>query len=309
MIQVTIKSLNLSEKKGTVKTPVGSVEITETGVKDDAHAGHWHRQVSLLGTESLKKAEEQNNRTFQYGDFGENITTEGIELYKANILDRFQAGNVILEVTQIGKKCHKGCEIMKISGNCIMPVEGIFCRVVQSGELRVNDVLQYIPRQIKIAVITLSDRAYKGIYKDKSGPYVTKMLNDFFGEANRPVTVEQILIPDDETMLENELNRVVENEADIIVTTGGTGIGSRDITPDVVKRLLDKEIPGIMELIRYKYGSVKPNALLSRSIAGVKGKSLIYVLPGSVKAVNEYLTEIIPTLNHSIRMVNDVDVH
>ncbi|WP_372933469.1 MOSC domain-containing protein, partial [Mariniphaga sediminis] len=167
MIQVTIKSLNLSEKKGTVKTPVGSVEITETGVKDDAHAGHWHRQVSLLGTESLKKAEEQNNRTFQYGDFGENITTEGLELYKANILDRFQAGNVILEVTQIGKKCHKGCEIMKISGNCIMPVEGIFCRVVQSGELRVNDVLQYIPRQIKIAVITLSDRAYKGIYEDK----------------------------------------------------------------------------------------------------------------------------------------------
>uniref|UniRef100_UPI003566F4C2 MogA/MoaB family molybdenum cofactor biosynthesis protein n=1 Tax=Mariniphaga sediminis TaxID=1628158 RepID=UPI003566F4C2 len=139
--------------------------------------------------------------------------------------------------------------------------------------------------------------------------YVTKMLNDFFGEANRPVTVEQILIPDDETMLENELNRAVENEVDIIVTTGGTGIGSRDITPDVVKRLLDKEIPGIMELIRYKYGSVKPNALLSRSIAGVKGKSLIYVLPGSVKAVNEYLTEIIPTLNHSIRMVNDVDVH
>jgi molybdenum cofactor synthesis domain-containing protein len=309
MIQVTIKSLNLSEKKGTVKTPVGSVEITETGVKDDAHAGHWHRQVSLLGTESLKKAEEQNNRTFQYGDFGENITTEGLELYKANILDRFQAGNVILEVTQIGKKCHKGCEIMKISGNCIMPVEGIFCRVVQSGELRVNDVLQYIPRQIKIAVITLSDRAYKGIYEDKSGPSVAKMLNDFFGEANRPVTVEQILIPDDETMLENELNRAVENEADIIVTTGGTGIGSRDITPDVVKRLLDKEIPGIMELIRYKYGSVKPNALLSRSIAGVKGKSLIYVLPGSVKAVNEYLTEIIPTLNHSIRMVNDVDVH
>ncbi|RIH66608.1 MOSC domain-containing protein [Mariniphaga sediminis] len=309
MIQVTIKSLNLSEKKGTVKTPVGSVEITETGVKDDAHAGHWHRQVSLLGTESLKKAEEQNNRTFQYGDFGENITTEGLELYKANILDRFQAGNVILEVTQIGKKCHKGCEIMKISGNCIMPVEGIFCRVIQPGELRVNDVLQYIPRQIKIAVITLSDRAYKGIYEDKSGPYVTKMLNDFFGEANRPVTVEQILIPDDETMLENELNRAVENEADIIVTTGGTGIGSRDITPDVVKRLLDKEIPGIMELIRYKYGSVKPNALLSRSIAGVKGKSLIYVLPGSVKAVNEYLTEIIPTLNHSIRMVNDVDVH
>ncbi|MFW6289378.1 MAG: molybdenum cofactor synthesis domain-containing protein [Mariniphaga sp.] len=309
MIQIKIKSLNISELKGTVKVPVNRAVITETGLENDAHAGYWHRQVSLLGVESLKKAEQQNNRAFQFGDFGENITTEGFELYKANVLDRFQSGSVLLEVTQIGKKCHKGCEIMKISGNCIMPVEGIFCRVIGAGELRVNDVLTYIPRVIKITVITLSDRAYKGIYNDKSGPLATKILTGFFEQNNRPVNIENIVLPDDETVLEDTLKKSCEQGNDIIVTTGGTGIGARDITPDVVRRLLDKEIPGIMELIRYKYGSVKPNALLSRSIAGVMGKTLVYALPGSTAGVNEYLTEINKTLEHSLRMLSEIDAH
>jgi len=308
-MQVKVKSLNISEKKGTLKTPVGTADITETGVKDDAHAGFWHRQVSLLGVESLEKAKEQNNRTFHYGDFGENITTEGLELHKTNILDRFHSGDVILEVTQIGKKCHSGCEIMKISGNCIMPIEGIFCRVIRTGILHTGDVLIYHPREIKISVITLSDRASKGVYHDKSGPLASKLLRDFFENHNRPVTIENILLPDDEAMLEAALRKASKEEADIVVTTGGTGIGSRDITPDVVKRLLDKEIPGIMELIRYKYGSMKPNALLSRSIAGVMGKTLIYCLPGNTKAVHEYLSEITPTLEHSFRMLNDIDAH
>lgn len=309
MIQLKIRSLNLSEKKGTVKIPVNEVAITETGIHNDAHAGQWHRQVSLLGVESLKKAEEQNNRTFSFGDFGENITTEGFELYNANILDRFQSGDVVLEVTQIGKKCHKGCEIMQISGKCIMPDEGIFCRVIKTGNLHINDVLTYIPRVIKIAVITLSDRAYAGVYNDKSGPLASKLLNDFFTENNRPVVIENILLPDNEDMLEATLKKASVSGNDIIITTGGTGIGSRDITPDVVRKLLDKEIPGIMELIRYKYGSVKPNALLSRSIAGVIGKTLIYTLPGSTAGVNEYLAEITKTIEHSLRMLNGIDAH
>lgn len=309
MIQVKIKSLNISEKKGTVKYPVDRVTINKTGLEDDAHAGLWHRQVSLLGVESLKKAEEQNSRTFKYGDFGENITTEGLELHKTNILDRFHCGEVILEVTQIGKKCHKGCEIMKISGNCIMPVEGIFCRVIQTGELQKNALMKYVPRKIKAVVVTLSDRAYNGIYSDKSGPLASKLIGEFFKNQNRPVKVENILIPDDEVMLENVLRKSTEENVDIVVTTGGTGIGPRDITPDVIRRLLDKEIPGIMELIRYKYGSLKPNALLSRSIAGVMGSTLVYALPGNVKAVHEYLTEITPTLEHSLRMLNGLDLH
>jgi molybdenum cofactor synthesis domain-containing protein len=309
MTKVKIRSLNISVEKGTVKTPVDQIEINETGVKGDAHAGYWHRQVSLLGVESLKKAEAQNNRKFKFGDFGENITTEGIELHKTNILDQFKCGEVLLQVTQIGKKCHSGCEIMQEVGTCIMPIEGIFCRVLQGGELKVGDELSYIPKEIKIAIITLSDRASKGIYEDKSGPFAAKMLKDFFTKGNRPVKIEKHIIPDDEEKLEQLILQTVNNSTDIIVTTGGTGIGSRDITPDVVKKLLDKEIPGIMELIRCKFGSQKPNALISRSIAGTINKSLIYTLPGSVKAVNEYLAEITKTLEHSLRMINDLDMH
>ena len=158
MKQATIRSLNISEEKGTIKTPLDSVVIDKTGVMGDAHAGYWHRQVSMLGVESLKKAEKQNQRKFKAGDFGENITTEGIELHKTDILDRFQCGDVVLEVTQIGKKCHTGCEIMQTVGSCIMPVEGIFCRVLQTGKLQIGDVLIYIPKQVKILVVTLSDR-------------------------------------------------------------------------------------------------------------------------------------------------------
>jgi molybdopterin adenylyltransferase len=309
MTQFKIRSLNISERKGTVKHPAESVGIIETGVEGDAHAGKWHRQVSLLGTESIRKAEEQNNRSFAFGDFGENITTTGIDLYKTNILDRFQSGEVILEVTQIGKKCHKGCEIMKLSGNCIMPVEGIFCRVIRPGKLSINDTFTYLPRVIRIAVITLSDRAYQGVYEDKSGPMVVRLLEEFFSGQGRPVHFDTRIIPDDAGQLESVVRKYALDEVDFIVTTGGTGIGSRDITPDVVKDLIDKEIPGIMELIRYKYGSVHANALLSRGVAGLIGKSLIYTLPGSVKAVSEYLAEITPTMEHSLRMVHDVDFH
>ncbi len=309
MTKVKIRSLNISKEKGTVKLPVDTIEIIETGVKGDAHAGYWHRQVSLLGVESLKKAEEQNKRKFNFGDFGENITTEGIELHKSKILDRFQCGELLLEVTQIGKKCHTGCEIMQQVGSCIMPVEGIFCRVLKGGNLSAEDELIYIPKQVKIIIITLSDRAFKGIYEDKSGPFAAKLLREFFDEENRQVQIENKIIPDNAHELEEILRQAAADKTDIIVTTGGTGIGSRDITPDVVKKLLDKEIPGIMELIRYKYGSEKPNALLSRSVAGVIHKSLVYTLPGSVKAVKEYLDEITKTLEHSLRMINDIDSH
>jgi molybdopterin adenylyltransferase len=95
----------------------------------------------------------------------------------------------------------------------------------------------------------------------------------------------------------------------IIITTGGTGIGPRDITVETVLPLLVKEIPGIMEYIRIRYGAEKPNALLSRGVAGIIGKSLIYTLPGSVTAVEEYLTEIFKILKHTVYMQYGIDTH
>ncbi len=164
------------------------------------------------------------------------------------------------------------------------------------------------PEIFKVLVITVSDRAAKGEYKDLSGPEAEKILEDYFREIGWPVEIVVTVIPDDKPELRYLLNEY-SRYYNIIITTGGTGIGPRDITVDVVKGLLDKEIPGIMDMIRLKYGMKIPNALLSRSVAGIMGNSIIYTLPGSVKAVREYMSEITKTLQHTIQMQYGVDVH
>jgi molybdenum cofactor synthesis domain-containing protein len=163
--------------------------------------------------------------------------------------------------------------------------------------------------ELKIQVITLSDRASKGEYQDLSGPEISNSINTFFNEKNWKFSSSIKIIPDDIQQLETLLKKAKENKIDIVITTGGTGIGPRDFTPDVAKKLIDKEIPGIMENIRVKYGQINPNALLSRAVAGIMGQTQLYCLPGSVKAVKEYMTEILKTLEHLIFMLHGVDVH
>jgi molybdenum cofactor synthesis domain-containing protein len=156
-------------------------------------------------------------------------------------------------------------------------------------------------------VITLSDRAYRGSYADLSGPVVIKYVKYAMSAAGWKYEIQHDILPDDAEALRAALAELPP--ADLIITTGGTGIGPRDITPDVVKPLLTKEIPGIMEQIRVKYGTKNPKALLSRSIAGTIGNTLIYTLPGSVKAVHEYMAEIVKTMEHTFYMLYGVDKH
>lgn len=305
-----VVSVNRSAAKGTSKTPAPEIVITGLGVADDAHAGAWHRQVSLLAIESVERFSVSAGRTFQCGDFAENITTRGIDLLKTAVLDRIVIGEVELEVTQLGKKCHgDGCAIYREVGQCVMPKEGIFCRVLKSGALKAGDAITFIPRPLRIRVITLSDRAFQGAYEDQSGPRITACLEAFF--ENRPwhVQIEACLLPDDAGRLRAELADAREEHTDAVFTSGGTGIGPRDITPEVVAELADKLVPGIMEHIRVKFGAEKPNALLSRSVAAVLGHTLVYTLPGSVKAVDEYMEEILKTLEHAIYMLHGLDLH
>jgi molybdopterin adenylyltransferase len=308
--QIRVLSVNISEKKGTIKLPVDFIELDELGVQHDAHAGHWHRQVSMLAKESVDKFSAEAGREIRFGEFAENITTNGIILHETHPLDRFRIGDTELEVTQIGKECHgDNCAIFREVGNCVMPKEGIFCRVIRKGMIKAGDEIFFQPKIYKALVITLSDRASKGIYVDKSGPAVVSILDEYFQKLNWKHEITNHIIPDDEKKLLDLLHNAIDGEMDFIFTTGGTGIGPRDITPEVVKKVLDKEIPGIMELIRVKYGMEKPNALISRSVAGVAGSTLIYALPGSVKAVNEYMAEIVKTLKHSVYMLHGLDSH
>jgi molybdopterin adenylyltransferase len=164
------------------------------------------------------------------------------------------------------------------------------------------------PEEIEVLTITLSDRASRGEYEDLSGPRISQLVQEYFVSLNIKCTLTQVLIPDDAEELRDIIN-VSGSNFNIIFTTGGTGIGPRDITVETIKPLLTKEIPGIMEFIRVKYGSDKPGALLSRGVAGLIGNTLVYTLPGSVRAVNEYMEEILKTILHSLQMLYCVDNH
>ncbi len=310
MRKVEIVSVNISTKKGTSKEPVEYIELTGDGIIQDAHAGKRHRQVSMLSQESIERFAKEAECDFSPGDCAENITVKGMELTYAEPFDRFVNDQLELEVTRIGKKSpEKGSRIYQETGDCVMPEEGIFLRVKKGGTLKKGDQLVYRPKIYKIKIITVSDRAYAGIYEDKSGPRLSQLSGNFFKSASKGCHIDSEIIPDDPDRIEKAVSLAAKEENDIIFTTGGTGIGPRDNTPEVVRSLLDKEIPGIMELIRVKYGMDKPNAVLSRSVAGVSGHSLVYALPGSRKAVEEYATEIFKTVNHSMLMVHGIGDH
>jgi MOSC domain-containing protein YiiM len=135
-----VLAVNISEKKGTRKTNIQSCLIVkDSGLKGDAHAGPWHRQVSLLANESIEKMRAMGLKV-GYGDFAENITTEGIDLVHLPIGTEIRIGNgVFLRVTQIGKECHERCAIYYQAGDCVMPKEGIFAEVIREGKVKVGD--------------------------------------------------------------------------------------------------------------------------------------------------------------------------
>lgn len=140
-----VLDINISDKKGIVKKPIEEgIFMVDYGLKEDAHAGKWHRQVSLLGIESYKKMKKAGVDDLEHGDFAENITTEGIILHELAVGTQLKIGNTVQEVTQIGKKCHSGCAISKQVGKCIMPTEGIFTKVIKGGLVKKGDSIEVL---------------------------------------------------------------------------------------------------------------------------------------------------------------------
>ncbi|KGK81073.1 MULTISPECIES: MOSC domain-containing protein [unclassified Clostridium] len=138
-------SINISEKKGVIKNPIEKGFFKKDfGLEGDAHGGNWHRQVSLLAEESIDKMKELGLSELTPGVFAENITTKGIILYTLPIGTKLKIGEVVMEVTQIGKECHSGCQISKITGKCIMPREGIFARILEQGYIQAGDEVKIV---------------------------------------------------------------------------------------------------------------------------------------------------------------------
>lgn len=140
-----IMAVCISEKRGTQKKNIEKVRLIENfGLEGDAHAGNWHRQVSLLSYEKVRAFEEKGI-SVEDGAFGENLLVEGFDFKTLPVGTRFRCGDVLLEMTQIGKECHSHCEIYQAVGDCIMPREGVFARVLHGGVIQIGDEMEIVP--------------------------------------------------------------------------------------------------------------------------------------------------------------------
>ena len=164
-------------------------------------------------------------------------------------------------------------------------------------------------RRLNIVVLTASDRASRGEYEDRSGPLAEALTCRFLHSQGFAMTCERKIVPDDTALIREELSHAAAGGADIVLTIGGTGIGPRDVTPEATRSVLDKEIPGIAAAVQARYRDTYPAVLLSRAVAGVRGRTLIVNLPGSVKAVSECLDVILPVVPHALEMIAGGQTH
>lgn len=295
-----ILGICISEKRGTEKHEIQEANLVKDwGIEGDAHGGKWHRQVSLLSFEKIEDFRAKGAEV-DFGAFGENLIVEGYDLRALPVGTRFQVGDAVLELTQIGKECHSHCQIYKRMGDCIMPREGVFTEVVKSGHIKVGDEITMIPpkkdRPFTAAVITLSDKGAAGEREDKSGPKIVEMIK----EAGYDVK-ETLLLPDGRTALEKQLIRLADQrQINVIFTTGGTGFAERDVTPEATIAVCDRMANGIADAIRNYSMTITPRAMFSRAVSGIRKRTLIINLPGSPKAVQEALEFLLPHLDHGI---------
>ena len=285
-----------SPEKGTAKQNVGKAEfIPNHGLKGDAHAGNWHRQVSLL---SHQKIEDFRARgaTVEDGAFGENLVVEGIDFRSLPVGTILECNGVVLEMTQIGKECHSHCAIFKVMGDCIMPREGVFAKVIKGGFIGVGDEMKIRRR---VWIITASDTGSRGEREDLSGPAIREIiLASGYTEAG------YTLLSDDQEGIENEMRRICDGGlADLILTTGGTGFSPRDHMPEATSAVAQRLVPGIAEAMRAQSMGITKRAMLSRAVSVIRGSTLIINLPGSPKAVRENLEFIMGELSHGLEIL------
>ena len=220
-----IEAICVSEKKGQRKTPVESAFVrADHGIDSDAHAGPWHRQVSLLASEDIETLRDKLP-DIRPGDFAENVIVSGVDMAAMGLGSHLRLGSEVqLSITQIGKVCHTPCQIYHLTGDCIMPRLGLFARVLEGGQTHVGDdveVLEVIPRKtFQVVVLTISDRCSRGEAQDTAGPAVADLLKSSLSAHIYCVEV----LPDERQLISDRLRHYCDGHSiDLVVTVGGTG--------------------------------------------------------------------------------------
>ena len=298
-----IEALCISKKKGERKHPVGSAVFrTDYGIEDDAHAGPWHRQVSILSLEDIEDLRKKGLPDIKHGDFAENVVLSGLDITTYGLGTRLRIGkDVVLSITQIGKVCHSPCRIYRMTGDCIMPRQGLFARVESGGKVKKDDrveLIHLVPRDMfQAVVLTISDRCSTGENQDTAGPAICKIIQESL--PSHIYTKE--IIPDNQDEIEERLRHYCNGHSlDIVLTVGGTGFSPRDVTPEASRNVIERFTPGIDEAMRAFSLLKTPRAMLSRGTSGICGSTLIVNLPGSKRAAIENLDVIIAALNHGL---------
>lgn len=299
----------VSERKGIPKRAVERVRlVADHGIEGDAHAGDWHRQVSLLD-EGDVEAMRARGLTLRPGAFGENLVVRGLALADLGVGSRLALGEAELEITQIGKDCHTRCAIYYRAGDCIMPRLGVFARVARGAEVAPGTplrVLEAVPRTaLQAAVLTVSDRCAAGRARDTAGPAVAELL---CGRLAARVAWTGV-VADDRAAIAGGLRDLAGRDLALVVTVGGTGLAARDVTPEATRDVVEREVPGLSEAMRAASARVTPNAWLSRGVCGIHRRTLIVNVPGSRPAATENLEAILPALPHALRMLRGDPSH